>query len=222
MAEIPKEELEAPQKITEGAILELINLWLMDYKPDDTVDPSSTRPVTAKAVSSMIGTPVRIYNLKFSDGIYKRNIEDVKFKIGSHSYIEFEIFTGSGQYELDDDSTAYMYSLDSGRRILMDASVYVPDPTRYGAGYNHTHTLNWIEVKQGYSIDDKTRGVISFINRFVYINNRGELVIDKAYRSYVSGDYFTQKDVNIWTRRNPATDNQQIKTQPYAIVFYKH
>lgn len=57
--EISKEELEAPQKITEGAMLELINLWLMDYKPDDTVEPTSDRPVTAKAVSRMLQTLVR-------------------------------------------------------------------------------------------------------------------------------------------------------------------
>ena len=54
MAEISAEELNTPQKITEAAILEMINLWKMDYKPADTVDPATSQVPTSKAVYNFV------------------------------------------------------------------------------------------------------------------------------------------------------------------------
>ena len=51
---ISEEELNAPKDITEGAILELINHWLMEYKPNSTIEPTSKGVPTCEAVYNFI------------------------------------------------------------------------------------------------------------------------------------------------------------------------
>ena len=70
MSDITQTELDQPKEITEGAILQLINHWLMEYKPELTLDPTSQGIPTSQAVAAYVaGAGRNARTFTFSDNL---------------------------------------------------------------------------------------------------------------------------------------------------------
>ena len=126
--EIPQEELDQAKQINEGAILELINLWVAQYKPEDTVDPSSDGVPTGKAVAAALQSIMpKLTSITVQDNsrstAYSLNrgttIDVSKYVKTSGSYTYLDVmFIPLDSYKLLGDSDNVGYQKQGYNRIL--------------------------------------------------------------------------------------------------------
>lgn len=216
--EIPKEELEAPQKINEAAIQELINLWLMDYKPADTVDSSSNLPVTGKAVANYVNGIVRkpqMTNITWNDqtdtGIVL--VHNIVERSNQGRKLEFALSKITPQDPSSEGIMFYVIGFNLNQRMIL----YPSD------GFS-TATLSFMIAKD---IDFPGKRALTFLHRTAKLrmgtaadgyNGKWILEISPAFRSILTADS-NGKDLKLDTYSDPVLAERR-STRPTYIIFF--
>lgn len=197
------------KQITDAAILQLINHWLMEYKPEDTVDPTSDGVPTGKAIANYIAKHSGL-SFKTTQHISDKSQEGKGTIIDITDIVGTDVrqkniwlsFNPSTQYH--DYYTGYAYWSGmhcdfAGVRFAVNAIPNITDSAvlsdmQRGVPYPYAPTGfdPYFSLQYTYFHDDETTPSFTKLHRTAMMyksNNRYYIYLSALRRSYINKTY---------------------------------